>query len=395
MRRSFALLAGLLACASVCRAQAKEPPRPSLLAGADTNDAGNYYDLGIDLLAPHAEKAAGAFHWARRLNPGSADAFYAERIALLMAEPQMLEGYWSGDRRVLRDKRVLHADSLYLRALTINPFVYRKLDAPFFTAIIRAFAADAAGASNNASEVEADIESYLMRAPPSLKAWRMYSEGRFDEALKLYAQAIKQAGKKASLRVDRANLFFQLDQPDSALAELNLAAEELRKADKKDLVFVYQSKAVVEHSIGAVQLRLGKSDAARESFARALQEDLTYGPAHLQLGFIALQAKDTAAAVSEFELATQASSDDPVLRYHYGYTLVEFGKGPEAETQLRKAIALDPYYAAPHLRLGKALDLQGKKTEAVAEVKNFLALTARNDPLRGDATKLLAALGGA
>ena len=50
-----------------------------------------------------------------------------------------------------------------------------------------------------------------------------------------------------------SGLFFQIGEADSTLAELALAPEELRKADKKDLVYTYESKALLEHSISLVQ----------------------------------------------------------------------------------------------------------------------------------------------
>ena len=372
----------------------KIPPRPDLGAAADTNDATAYYDRGLDLIQRSPAKAAEAFYWAGQLNPASPEAFYARRVALLMSKRHILIDYWMGERRVMRDKDVIRADSLYLRALTLNPFFSRKLDGVFFDAIIRQVAERAAGPRGNVSALEHDIENYLLGAPASMKAWRAYGDGRFDQALEFYATAIKDARKKAALRVERGRLLFQLDRADSALTEFSLAAEEMRKSDKKDLVFVYESKALVEHSLGLIHQRLGQTDAAREAFARALQEDLSYGPAHVQLGFIALDAKDTTTAISEFDLAVQIAGDNPVLRYQYGFTLLETGKAAEAEEQLRKAIALNPVYAAPHFSLAKAIAAQGRAAEAVAEFKTFLSLASRNDMRRTEATQLLTALAG-
>ena len=395
MRRTFLPLLASAALCSALPAQSKTPARPVVAAGADTNDAQTYYQLGMALVAKAPDKAADAFYWSTQLDPASADAFYARRVALLMANPQRLVGYWTGDRRTLKDKNVMQADSLYLRALTLDPFLYRKLDAVFFDAIIKEIAADAAGSSASRGEVEHEIDRYLAQAPADMKAWQAYSSGRFDEALKQYAIAIKQARKKAGPRMERGRLFIQLNQPDSALAEIKLASDELRKADKKDLVFLYDSKALVEQALGMSYLKTGQKDQAREAFARALQEDLSYGPAHVQLGIMALDARDTAAAVSEFDLAVQIAPNDPVLRYQYGYTLEGFGKAAEAEVQLRKAIELTPAYSSPHFLLGKALKTLGKKDDAAASLKRFLALASRNDPRRTEATQLLASLGAA
>src|SRR5262249_241168 len=151
---------------------------------------------------------------------------------------------------------------------------------------------------------------------------------------------------------------------DTALAELTKAVEEMRKEDKKDIVYVYESKALVEHSIGLIYQRLGKPAAAKEAFSRALEEDLSYFPAHVQLGFMALEAKDTTTALNEMDLAVQIRDIDPTLHYSYGYALAVAGKVTEAEVQLRKAIELDPYFAPPFYVLGQVLDSQGKFVEA-------------------------------
>lgn len=393
MRLVIAALVSL-ALATPAEAQREaQPRRPALEVGADTNEAANYYNLGLALLEREPRKAVDAFYWAGELNPGSAEAFYAQRVAMLMSNRNILRGYWRGDRRTLRGREVQRADSLYLRALTLNPFFFHKLDAAFFDAIIREIALQAVGPGGDTHAAEYEIRNYLRTAPAGTKAWRAYSHGRFDEALRQYAVAIKQARRKAPLRIDRGRLFFQLDRADSALTELTLAAEEKRKEDAKDLVFIYESKALLDHSIGLVLLRLGRLDAARESFARALQEDLSYGPAHVQLGFMALDAKDTAAAISELDLAAQIAPDDELVRYYYGYALVQFGKAAEGEAELRKAIELNPVYAAPRLALGQALAAQGRSPEAIDAFQAYLGIASQSDPRRSEATQQLVALG--
>lgn len=392
MRLLPVLALSLLVATPLSAQRDTRPPRPQLEAGADTNEAALYYNLGLALLRRDARKAAHAFYWAAELNPASAEALYAQRVALLMARPNMLMGYWQGDRRTLRDREVQRADSLYLRALQLSPFFYHKLDGVFFDAIIREFARRAVGPGGDASELEYQIKSYIREAPPSMRAWRAYSLGHFDDALRLYALAIKSSRKKASLRIDRGRLFFQLDRADSALTELGLAAEEMRAADEKELIFVYESKALLEHSLGLVHTRLGQKDQAREAFGRALQEDLAFGPAHVQLGFLALDANDTTAAIAELDLAAQLAPDDELYHYYHGYSLQEFGRHAEAEAPLRKAIELNPVYAAPRLALAKAIAAQGRAPEAVAEFDAFLALAARSDPRRAEASERLVAL---
>jgi tetratricopeptide (TPR) repeat protein len=211
----------------------------------------------------------------------------------------------------------------------------------------------------------------------------------------LYAKAIHDDKRNGPLRVDRARVFMQMNNPDSALAELTLAIEDLRKRDKKDLIFVYQSKALTEHSIAMVQERLGHVDAAREALGRALQEDLSYYPAHLQLAFLAIDTKDTTTALTEMDLAVQLRSDDAAARYLYGFTLAAAGKSADAEAQLRKSIELNSVYAAPHFVLGQVLEKLGRPADAAKEYTIFLANSAKSDVRRDGAQSRAASLGKA
>ena len=363
-----------------------EPRRPKFPVGVDTNNAQIYYDLGLEKLERDPDLAADAFYWASRINPTMADAYYARRCALLLADKYRFQRYYQGDKRTIQSDEVKRIDSLYYYSLTINPFLYRKLDLRLFNAYIANFADEYARRNNvSAYEVQYEVRRWLNDgASPSMRAWQAYGEARFDDALRYYADAIKHAKEKAEYRADRGRLFFQLNQADSALAELTQALEEMRKTDKKDLVYVYTSKALFEHSIGLVHERLGNAAAAREAFGRALQEDLSYFPAHVQLGYLALEAKDTATALSEMDLAVQIRGDDPTLRHVYGYSLAVSGKYHDAEVQLRKAIELDPVFAAPYNQLGEVLDGEGKGGDALTQYRSFLALSSQSDLRRKD-----------
>jgi tetratricopeptide (TPR) repeat protein len=371
----------------------KEPPRPHFPVGVDTNDAQVYYDFGLAQLEREPKKAADAFFWAARLNPTGADAYYARRIALLLSDQRRLLRYWNGDRGTVQSDEIKRIDSLQLHALTINPFLSQRLDARLLNAIIQQIADEEERRGGvSANEMRYYLETWILRAPAATRAWRAYGNGEFSQALSLYAEAIKSARRKASLRADRGRIFFQLNQPDSALTELTLAVEEMRKSDKNDLVFLYESKALMEHSIGMIHHRLGNMDAAKEAYGRALQEDLSYSPAHVQLAFLALETKDTTTALSELDLATQIRGDDPGLRYIYGFVLAMASKHKESEEHLRQAVALDPVYALPHYVLGQVLEAQGKQVEAANEYRAFLAMASRQDPRRAEATEALKAL---
>lgn len=390
----FASALFLLVLPATLIAQGAEPKRPQLLAGADTNDAQSYHDYGLGLMQKRPADAADAFYWASRLDPNNGNHFYARRVALLLTDRRRLERYWSGNTSTLRSKDIKRIDSLYLHALTLNPFLYESLDRILFRAVVDEYAQQVQAAGGSAGEYEAAVDRMLARSSPSTKAWQAYTEGRFDESLELYAKAIKAVPPKYrySPRSMRGRLFYQLNQVDSALAHLTVAVEEMRARDAKDFVYVYESKALYEQAVGMAHERLGDTASARKAYARALQEDLAYSPAHLRLAFMAIDAKDTTNAIGEFDLAAQLRPEDSALRYQYGFVLAMTGKHAEALEQLDKSIALNPWYAAPHQARGFVLEAQGKKGDALAAYKSFLARASKQDPRRSDVAKRVESL---
>lgn len=396
MRRllAAATVAALVVLPAIGHAQ-KEPKRPRLDDAADTNDAKAYFDFGVSKLDRDPERAADAFYWAAKINPLYADAFYGRRVALLMTDKRRLARYWDGDSRTVQSDEVKRIDSLFYRALTLDPFLYQRLDKYMYDQIVRDWSEEYA--RNNdvpTSEVQYYVERDIQsNATPAFLAWRAYSEGQFDDALRLYAKAISKAKYKAGLRADRGRLFFQLDHGDSALAELTAAVDEMRKADKKDLVYVYESKALLEQSIGMIQYRMGNVAAAKESFGRALEEDLSYAPAHVQLAYIALETKDTTTALNEMGLAVQLRGDDPGMRYLYGFTLASMLKLKEAEEQLTKARDLDPVFALPYHMLGEIYESTNRPAEALAAYNAYVARASAHDAQRDDTIGRVKTLG--
>lgn len=394
-RRLLPLLLLAAAILPVVAAAQKPIPRPRLEAGADTNDARAYLALGNAIIQKEPQRAADAYHWAIRLDPWSADGWYARRTALLLADRYLFVDYWQGDLRTITSDRVRKIDSLMTVALGLNPFLYQRLAGVYFDAVIREISSQAATRSGaNAGDIQWAIEQYLRDAPPATRAYRAYTEGRFEEALRLYGQAIRSTRKdrSAGLRMERASLFAQLGQSDSALAEYGVAIEALRDRDKKSVVYFYQSKALLEHSMGLLHQRSGRNDKAREAYGRALQEDLSYAPAHVQMAMLALEQKDTTTAVSELELATQLQANSATIRHLYGVTLQGVAKHKEAEEQLRQAIALEPWFAAPHFALAESLEGQQRAADALAEYRTFLAMSPLRDPRREAAAARIAKL---
>lgn len=390
MRRFLVVAVLLVASVVPSSAQRLGPPekRPHLAADADTNDAFAYYSYGVAQFEREPQSAAAAFYWAARLNPGWGDPLYARRAALIVQSPVRLRNVMRGDRRTLQSDEMRRLDSLQFRALMLSPFLYRKLDRKMLVVYIK----NQIGSNvrESSPELDFEIDRYLRDSDAGMRGWLAYSDGNLPTALDLYAQALRSSRDKASIRLDRARIFAMQSRVDSATAEFNLALEELRRKDEKDLVVFYNSKALAEYSIGVLLEGAENFVGAREAYGRALQEDLSYYPAHLKLGLLALGATDTTTAMSELALAAQLASDEPYVHYMNGYVLGASRHLDESVAELNKAIELEPYYALPYLLLGRVEETRGKGKEAAAAYQKYLDHASAADPQRPFATGRLA-----
>jgi tetratricopeptide (TPR) repeat protein len=287
-------------------------------------------------------------------------------------------------------------DALYYRAMTADPLFYRRYDALLFrTYLQEAFMAAnrrvRGAAESDRSEMAYWIDVWLKDAGPAMRGWQAYSDGRLDAALRHYREALKGARKedRAGVHLDIARAFALTGNADSAVVHFQATLADLRARDAKRTVRWYDSKALLEQSIAVVHERAGQDSLAREAYGRALQEDLSYYPAHVRLGAMALARGDTATAVAELDLAVQVKGDDAALRYQYGAALAAVGRGAEAGTQLFKAVELEPFFAAPYYLLGRLHESYDMKDLATRHYQDFLARAAARDPLLADARSRL------
>jgi tetratricopeptide (TPR) repeat protein len=396
MRRLAVVVLMVISAASVLGAQRKTPvpKRPLLRFTTDTNDADAYYRLGHESVARDPRVAADAFYWAARLNPYAAHAFYGLYASMLLANPRQLTRRLDDDPAAAQSPETKRIDSLFVRALMLDPFLYRKYE----HLLLRRYFQHTVSRSPwvvgvpLGSALDRAFGKWLEGAPVAIKAWAAYCEGRFQDALRDYAEAARMARNKAHLRSERGRIFYLTDQLDSALAELAVALDELRQRDSKEVVVAYASKALLEHSMAKIHQQLGDVTAAREAYGRALQEDLAFYPAHQSLGILALQQGDTTTALSELELAIQIRDDEPMLRLFYGYLLSQLARHAEAETHLVKAIELEPFYARSYQLLGHAYEAQQRRAEAIVQYETYLARAALTDGPREAITRRLEGL---
>lgn len=389
------LFAGTTLLAAQSNGAPAAPRRPTLPPQADSCDATVYYRFGLTQLERDPATAAAAFYWAQRLSPNSAVTYYAQRIALLMADVGLLRNYVEGDRRTLQSARVKRIDSLQLRAVTLDPFVPQLLDEQMLMAYYRDVVRERLGA-DAPTVSDFDINVYLQRtladAGPATRAWLAFGRGRFAEAAAYWAGAVRRDRKDAYLRVRRSQALFLSGAPDSARAELEAALVAARRTDAEKMQFIYDSKALWEYELGRLHEAQGRDSLAREAYQRALVEDLSLHPAHVRLATVALRSADTATAVMELQRAIEVKGDDFAAHLLLGSVLAGRRALEPATVELRRAAEIEPWVAHPHLVLGDVRRDAGDREGAASEYRRFLALAAQGDPAADTARSRLAGL---
>lgn len=394
MRKVLLLVSALALVVSAADSQrAPRPPRrPKLAAGADSNDATAYLNLGHRLIEDNATAAGAAYYWAARIDPASADALYGLRTATLMRRPTTFQRYMEGREGTVYSREMRANDSLYLRALQIDPFLFprhrRTVEFAYFRSAI--------GDGVNQGRIDFFVEDLLNRSSPAVRARVAVGAGQFALALDLYTEAIGSSRNPVYLYLERGGLNAMQGHNEAAIADYQIGLTELRNRDltKDSAVVFYSSKALHEHSVGLLQSRRGDLAKAREAFGRAMEEDLSFHPSHLALAQLALTANDTTTALSESALAAELAPLEAHVQHRYGEILGLLGRHADAIAPLRRAIELEPYYAAPHDLLGQALEMTGDGPGAREAYERFLALSPRREPRRTEVTRRIGALGG-
>jgi tetratricopeptide (TPR) repeat protein len=361
----LAAVAVLLLPAAPARAQQRgdddAPGRPRLEAGADTNDWQAYYQYGLSHVRQWPDRATAAFYWATRLAPDRAEPMYARWVATWISRRGMLVEYAQGTNADSPEARAV--DSLQTLALLRNPFVHQGLERLFESAV---------------NDRKLGVGAWEWDDGPVTQGWVYYTEGKFDKSAAEFAQALKERPERTALHVYRARAFVGVQKFDSAAAELTAALDDMRRHDRKRLVYWYDSKAMFEYSLGVLNVIRRDYPAAKAAYGRALEEDLTFYMAHAAIAGLALTQGDTAQAISEYEDALAVNPSDAVVQHDVGVVLMSSGRAADAVDHLRTAVKLAPDFAKARYNLAVALDLTGHGAEAAEQYAAFIARAPRS-----------------
>jgi tetratricopeptide (TPR) repeat protein len=186
---------------------------------------------------------------------------------------------------------------------------------------------------------------------------------------KMLVETMKKQGK------DPNNVDTRMDMGDqlASIGDLEGAAVEYEAAMQLD------PSAKTYTKMGEISLRYGQSTTALNWVRQAIGKDANYGPAHRELGMLALGSRDYTTAATELRRALVIDPGDGLA----GETLVSIW---------RRQVAQNPLLAENHLGLAGALQLTGDFSGADEEYRKLEALDPRNASLPAGRASLKAAI---
>ena len=333
----------------------KEPKRPKLDAGADTNDAQAYVEWGNQRGTPW-KKSFDAYYWAYRLDPSNPIYLLNMNSAVYWAQsPEWRREYWLGADFATKSKEARLLDSLS------NLLFYREPFAHF---------------TSNNCVVDRDWLDYV-EGSNYLTAEHYYEQGCYTQAVDWYRKVLAKAPSHLSSRLNLVRAMHWTGQHGNALANLDTALTQLRARDDKRTSRFYASKAQLETMRGEIYTAMEDYFNAKKAYGKALEESMEYWPAHMRLARLASFQNEHAEALLEYDQAVQLAEHEPAAHFDYGLALLRAEKPADAEREFRRTLELEPYFALAHFNLALALDQQGKRDEAVSSYRTYLARAAK------------------
>jgi len=222
------------------------------------------------------------------------------------------------------------------------------------------------------------------------------AQGRLDEAMQCYLEAITLAPNPARGHLNRGNMLLlqgdltnALDafktaikhKPDYAGAYYNLGNALLGNKQLDEAVASYRHAleiqpdyAEVHCSLGVALKELGEIDGAIASFQRALQFDPNLAEAHINLGNALKELGQLDMAVESYRKAIEIKPNLVEAHTNMGIALQELGLVDGALASYRQALEIRPDYAEIHNSLGLALEDLGKFKSAETSFRRALEI---------------------
>ncbi|MFM1814224.1 MAG: hypothetical protein RLZ98_919 [Pseudomonadota bacterium] len=211
-------------------------------------------------------------------------------------------------------------------------------------------------------------------------AVRAQLDGKHDQALGLYTQAIGEQGivthRRAGLLSDRGVIYGRLGRTKAALDDFN------------ESIKLYPENPSVYNNRGSVLLAIGYDREAIKDFNRAIVLAPGYSAAYLNRGSALLALRETGPGLIDYNHAVRLEADNAVVLSARGVVHLKDGRVHAALRDFSKAIATDARFDAAYGHRAKAHVELGAFDAAVEDLSRAIVFTPQDSKLyllRGEA----------
>src|SRR5687768_3682525 len=188
--------------------------------------------------------------------------------------------------------------------------------------------------------------------------------GHIENAIPAMRLAIERDPQSENYRFAYGMLLTNAMAPKAAVIRLTEAIELYPKSPRLWL------------GLGIAHFKAGSNAEAAKTFKRSLELDPNYAPAYAYLGMTSVEVGNYGEAVKTYERALAIDSKLGVVNYLLAEALLGLGGSDQTrvEENLKRAVELDPTFAAARLSLGKFYFRTGRLTQAQSELEQVIKL---------------------
>ena len=192
------------------------------------------------------------------------------------------------------------------------------------------------------------------------RGFRAAKEGRLQEAVEEYTEAIRMNPGYASAYNNRGNLYRELNEYQKALDDYNKAIE----LDPED-PNAYFTRGLLYH-------KLNECQEALEDFNQALELGPDHPDCYYSRGSLYYKLNEHQKALEDFSKAIERNPDDPDCYYSRGLLYHELNEYQKALEDYNKALELDPGYASAYYNRGLLYEALGELEKAIEDYTRTL-----------------------
>jgi protein O-GlcNAc transferase len=188
------------------------------------------------------------------------------------------------------------------------------------------------------------------------------ADGRIDEAMQCYLEAIRLAPQHARAHLNHGNALLAKGDLKGALDAFKTAIKL-----KPDYAGAY-------YNMGNALLGNRQMDEAASNYRRALEIEPGYAEVHCALGVALRDLGKFQDAAASCRRALELKPDMVEAHYNLGLALQGLGQLESATASYRRAVELNPNMVEAHKNLGYTLQLLGQLEGAVASYRRAVEL---------------------